>query len=91
METIFDYNPTPEELKYLRIRSKEEYFAELQIVEQCDKKAGADSHSRDATLVELFLYRGDKRNAEKYLSRFAPKDSVERTDFFRHCNNDIAI
>lgn len=84
METIFDFTPTAKELRYFDIRSKEDYMAELKKWEDLDRRAGVNGHYRDYQIALLFEYRGDSKNMEKYLSRFAPQNSVERADFFRH-------
>lgn len=93
METIFDFNPTIEELRYLDLlgMTKEAYITESERVKkiyiECAKKAGIHqdfSNWYAPSLARLFQFRGDKKNMNKYLDLFAPKGSVERADFFRH-------
>lgn len=84
METIFDFNPTTEELRYLDIKmSKDEYIA---FVEKWCKN---NTRFADVHLAILFKYRNDTKQLEKYLSRFAPVGSMERSDFLGD-NHSIA-
>lgn len=61
METVFDYNITPEECKALGIGNKETFLA----------VAGADSNN--FALASLFQLRGDKSAVAKYLSKLPPE------------------
>lgn len=68
METIFDYNPTDEELKRFGGRKQFEWY----------KKLGFEpySHPDDANyaLGLLFSMRGDKKKANEYWAKIKHKE-----------------
>ena len=60
METLFDHNPTPEELKYLFLTgmTREEYLA-----------SPRDFESEFGHIYALYMIRGQRDKALEYLSR----------------------
>lgn len=71
METVFDYNMTDEEKKFLGFDGegiKETYL----------RYAG--ENSVNLGLAELFWYRGDKKKAEEYAEKLPP---ILKWDFWR--------
>lgn len=69
METVFDYNITPEEFEYIRgFQSKEEYIQHL------------DEFTANYDLAALFYKRGNKTKATYYANKLPIDD---RNDFWR--------
>ncbi len=67
METIFDHNPSPEELRYLFLsgQSKEEYL-----------QSRTDQENEYGNIYALYLLRGKREQALQYLERIRdPKSS----------------
>jgi len=60
METVFDHNPTPEELKFLFLsgQSKEEYLS-----------AHEDQETEYGNIYALYMIRGNREKALEYLNR----------------------
>lgn len=68
METIFDYDPTPEELRYLAGPcSAEEY------------RHGITEDEALTGLCQLFAMRGDRAQADRYAARISDRDFVRFT------------
>jgi hypothetical protein len=66
METVFDHEPTTEELKYLFLsgRSKEEYLA-----------SHVDQETEFGNIYALYMIRGNREKALEYLNRIRnPKE-----------------
>ena len=66
METVFDHEPTNEELKYLFLsgRSKEEYSA-----------SHVDQETEFGNIYALYMIRGNREKALEYLNRIRnPKE-----------------
>lgn len=66
METVFDHEPTAEELKYLFLsgRSKEEHLA-----------SKADQETEYGNIYALYMIRGNREKALEYLNRIRnPKE-----------------
>lgn len=69
METIFDYNITPEELEYIRgSQSKEEYMQYL------------DDFTANYDLAALFYKRRNQKKATYYANKLPVND---KNDFWR--------
>ena len=60
METVFDYNITPEEWEYIRGMTKEVYLSII----------GQESAYQD--LAALFYIRGDMKRATEYAEKLPP-------------------
>ncbi len=60
METIFDHDPSPEELKYLFLtgQSKEEYA-----------NTNRDQETEFGNIYALYMIRGNREKALEYLNR----------------------
>ena len=60
METVFDHEPTPEELKYLFLsgRSREEHLA-----------SNVDQETEYGNIYALYMIRGNREKALEYLNR----------------------
>ena len=60
METLFDHNPTPEELKYLFLSgmTREEYLASIR-----------DLETEFGHIYALYMIRGQREKALEYLHR----------------------
>lgn len=60
METVFDHEPTPEELKYLFLagRSRDEYLA-----------SHGDQETEYGNIYALYMIRGNREKALEYLNR----------------------
>jgi hypothetical protein len=68
METIFDHNPSPEELRYLFLpgQNKEEYLA-----------THTDPEAEFGNIYALYMLRGQRETALQYLERIRdPKNSI---------------
>lgn len=66
METVFDHNPTGEELKYLFLsgKTREEYLADH-----------ADQETEFGNIYALYMIRGNREKALEYLNRIRnPKE-----------------
>lgn len=66
METVFDHEPSPEELKYLFLagRSKEEHLA-----------GRLDQETEYGNIYALYMIRGNRERALEYLNRIRnPKE-----------------
>ena len=68
METVFDYDITPEEVKSIGLPDKEFYL----------KFATEEDAYQD--LAHLYYLRGDKKRAKKYADKLPPQD---KNDFWR--------
>lgn len=66
-ESIFDHNPTPEELAWFGLESKEQIIREKEYMRQTDT---ADL----GRICHLFKRRGDKKRLDLYFKR-AQEDS----------------
>jgi len=70
METVFDHEPTPEELKYLFLsgRSPEDHLAAI-----------VDQESEYGNIYALYMIRGNREKALEYLNRIRnPKERFHR-------------
>lgn len=74
METIFDFNPTPYELRQVTGSVKKELYLEL---------FGNDSRCRD--LAMLFYLRDDKKMMKYYADRIS--NISMRNSFYRTINH----
>ena len=66
METVFDHEPTPEELKYLFLsgRTREEYL-----------ESHVDQETEFGNIYALYMIRGNREKALEYLNRIRnPKE-----------------
>ena len=70
METVFDHNPTAEELKYLFLTgmTREEYLA-----------AHSDQETEYGNIYALYMIRGNRERALEYLNRIRnPKERFNK-------------
>lgn len=67
METVFDHNPTAEEMKYLFLtgQTREEYLA-----------SHDDQETEYGNIYALYMIRGNREKALEYLNRI--RDPKER-------------
>ena len=70
METVFDYNITDEERKYLG----------LSYAKNVDEYAPFDEETANWGLASLFWLRGDKKKAAEYADKLSP---LRKIDFYR--------
>lgn len=69
MDTLFDHNPTPEELRYLLLTGPE--------LEQY-RAAKNDPETEYGNIYALYMIRGDKEKALEYLNRIRnPRESFK--------------
>jgi hypothetical protein len=73
METVFDHNPTPEELRYLFLAGQDA---------DAYKASHTDQEAEYGNIYALFMIRGDRPKALEYLEKirdpkglFGPKRS----------------
>ncbi len=78
METIFDHNVTKEELKML--------FWSDKITLETFEKAGITERGHNEALYSLYLIRGDKKMAKKFLDRIP--DDIKKV--YETMNHDFA-
>lgn len=60
METIFDHNPTPEELRYLFLPGQDA---------ESYKASHTDQETEYGNIYALYMIRGDRQKALDYLER----------------------
>ncbi len=63
METVFDHNPTPDELAVL--------FGEVPPTREEFEALGFGAETQNAYLHDLFRLRGDTARAEEYVQRIS--------------------
>jgi hypothetical protein len=65
METIYDFDPTPEELRYLGSREGRAHY-----------EASATADEINIGLTQLFAMRGDRARADHYQALIQDRDFV---------------